>query len=147
MRRKVHAFGWPVHAEAHMPAPELNTTPLIDIMLVLLIMFIVTIPLPTHKVPLDLPQAGPPIARPEPAVHRLDLTAAGTLAWDGTALKDSELSGRLQALKNDPTAELHMRTDGAAPYARFDQVLATVHKAGIERLGMVDNARFVEAIR
>ncbi len=116
MRRKVHAFGSStLTSDAHLPAPDLNTTPLIDIMLVLLIMFIVTIPVSTHKVPLELPQPGPTAVRGDPVVHRLDLSAAGTLAWDGAAVSDADLAARLQALKAEPDAELHMRTDGAAP--------------------------------
>lgn len=147
MRRKVHAFGSPSFAQGHLPAPELNTTPLIDIMLVLLIMFIVTIPVSTHKVPLDLPGDGSSLASRDPVVHRLELNASGDLSWDGATIADAELPPRLAAIKADPAAELHMRTDGAAPYARFDAILATVQKAGIERLGMIDNARFVSELR
>lgn len=146
MRSAVHAFGSPAYADAQLPSPELNTTSLIDIMLVLLIMFIVTIPVSTHKVPLDLPQdVGRPLK--EPVVHQLDVNASGALTWDGTALSDADLPARLAMVKADPAAELHMRTDGAAPYERFDEVLATVQKAGVTRLGMIDNARFVEALR
>jgi biopolymer transport protein ExbD len=122
------------------PISDINTTPLIDVMLVLLIMFIITIPITTHKVPIDLPQGGP--SRAEPVVHRLDLDAAGRLAWNGSPLAPTELGPRLVAVKADPAAELHFRTDAEVRYERFDEVLAQIKGAGITRLGLIDNQRF-----
>lgn len=144
MRRRAYAFNVPP-ASGHLPAPEMNTTPLIDVMLVLLIFFIVTIPISSHKVPLDLPQGGP-VTNAEPVIHRLTLDRAGALTWDGQAIGDGELPARLAALKAEPAAELHMQTDAEARYERFDQVLAQVKRAGIERLGMVGNAKFAALI-
>jgi len=141
-RRAIPSFAGPADA----PMSELNTTPLIDVMLVLLIMFIITIPISTHKVPLDLPQ-GPPTPRAEPVVYRLDLNAAGQASLDGMPVSDAELPTRLAAIAGQPLAELHLRTDGATPYERFDRVLAAIKRAGVERLGMIDNQRFVEALR
>lgn len=129
---------------AEAPIHDLNTTPLIDVMLVLLIMFIVTIPVTTHKVPLDLPQ-GPP-AESERVVHRLELDAAGGIALDGRAVSQGELPAILAPIAADPASDLHLRAEGETPYDRFDQVLAIVKRVGITRLGMVDNARFVPAI-
>ncbi len=126
--------------ESGSPIVDLNTTPLIDVMLVLLIMFIITVPVATHKVPIDLPQSGP--SRAEPIVHRLDLDAAGRLAWNGAPLGRAELPARLAAVKADPGAELHFRTDAATRYETFDGVLAQIKGAGITRLGLVDNQRF-----
>ena len=145
MRRQVHAFGTPLPGSANLPAPEINTTPLIDVMLVLLIMFIVTIPISSHKVPVDLPQDGPVTDR-EPVIHRLTLDRDGALSWDGQAINDAALPARLAALKAETNAELHMQTDAEARYERFDQVLAQVKGAGIERLGMVGNAQFVRHV-
>jgi biopolymer transport protein ExbD len=144
MRRRHHAFNVP-QASAHLPAPEMNTTPLIDVMLVLLIFFIVTIPITSHKVPIDLPQSGS-VTQRDPVIHRLTLDRAGALSWDGQAIGDAELPARLAAMKADPAAELHMQTDAEARYDRFDAVLATVKRAGIERLGMVGNAQFAASI-
>jgi biopolymer transport protein ExbD len=138
--RPVPSFAAPAEA----PISELNTTPLIDVMLVLLIMFIITIPISTHKVPLDLP-AGPPTER-EPIVHRLELDATGRISLDGTPVALSDLRPRLDAIEADPQADLLLRADGAAPYERFDQLLAEVKRAGITRLGMVGNERFAEAL-
>jgi biopolymer transport protein ExbD len=124
------------------PAPmsAINITPLIDVMLVLLIMLILTIPAVTHKVPVDLPSpaGGAPAERP---THRLAIDAGGRLSWDGATLADAALPARLRAATAEG-AVLHLETDAAARYERFDQVLATVRRAGIERLGFVGNERF-----
>ncbi len=125
---------------------EMNTTPLIDVMLVLLIMFIITIPISTHKVPLDLPQGDPPI-RTEPISHRLNLDAGGRITLDGLPVSDAELPARLAAIAAESRSELHLHTDGDARYERFDQVLAAIKRAGIVRMGMVGNERFGEAVR
>ncbi len=136
--------GHPASALAPAPAPfrEMNTTPLIDVMLVLLIMFIVTIPIASHKVPLDLPQRPLP-AREEPLMHRLDLDAAGRLSWDGSPIAEARLPAELA---NVDTAELHFRADAETRYEDFDRVLAAIKRARIERLGLIDNQRFAAAL-
>lgn len=129
-------------APAPAPISGLNTTPLIDVMLVLLILFLVTIPVATHKVAIDLPQ-GPP--RPDghpPVVHRLAIDAAGRLSWNGTRIAAATLPERLAAVRADPDGELHLRADAETRYEDFDRLLASVKRAGIERLGLVDNRRF-----
>ena len=128
---------------ARVPEPQpmsgINTTPLIDVMLVLLIMFIITLPATTHKVAVDLPTPGPRTA-PEPVVHRLTLDRAGGLAWDGAAIAQAELPARLAAMVGEPGEPvLHMATHPEARYERFDQTLATIRQAGVERLGFVGN--------
>ena len=133
-----------VAATPEMPMSELNTTPLIDVMLVLLIMFIVTVPVATHKVPLDLPQ-GKSIPL-DPVIHRLDLDSIGRINLDGVRIDEAELPARLRAIAAEPLSELHLRTDGQTPYDRFDHVLAAIKRAGVERLGMVDNERFAAAL-
>ncbi|BCA58694.1 hypothetical protein HMP06_1463 [Sphingomonas sp. HMP6] len=116
-------------------------TPLIDVLLVLIVMMILTVPIMTHKVPIDLPQAGPTNPGPH-TVHRLDLAADGRLAWDGVAIADGALPARLAALKNEVDADLHIAANADARYERFDQTLATIKLAGITRLGFVGNERF-----
>ncbi len=138
MRRRRPAFSIPVNP----PMSDLNITPLIDVMLVLLIMFLVTIPVATHKVAVDLPQGRPPAHKPEPAIHRIDLTADGALLWDGAPLSQAALPARLAGLRAEPNGELHLRADGAALYADYDRVLAMIKGAGIERLGLVGNEAF-----
>lgn len=126
------------------PIAEINTTPLIDLMLVLLIMFIITVPTATHKVPVDLPTIGGGVL-PDP--HRLDLDEAGRLYWDGAPLAATDLNARLAALAADPAEPpLHINAHSETRYERFDQVLAAVRGAGITRLGFVDTGRFAAAI-
>jgi biopolymer transport protein ExbD len=127
------------------PIVAINTTPLVDVMLVLLIMFIIIIPTATHKVPLDLPQPGPLVATPPPA-HQLDIAANGALAWNGVALPAAALPARLAALAADPARpELHLNAAGEARYEQVDTILAQIQTAGITRLGFVDNARYRNA--
>lgn len=127
------------------PISQINTTPMIDMMLVLLILFIVAIPVRTHRVPLDLPQGvGRPDLRP---VHRLDVDAAGQARWDGTMVDDLALRRALAAFARDPARpDLHLNADGEARYERIDQILATIRNAGITRLGLVNQLAFSRAI-
>jgi biopolymer transport protein ExbD len=127
------------------PIVAINTTPLVDVMLVLLIMFIIIIPAATHKVPLDLPQPSP-LPTPAPPAHRLDIAAGGGLAWDGAALPAGALPARLAALAADPARpELHLKAAGEARYEQVDQILAQIRGAGITRLGFIDNEQYRSA--
>lgn len=122
----------------HEPEPisALNTTPLIDVLLVLLIMLIVTIPAATHKLPVDLP-AGP--SKPTPDLpHRLDIAANGALAWDGRTITDAELPSLL-ASAVAANGVLQFKADEAARYERFATVLTAVKRSGVTRLGFVGN--------
>jgi biopolymer transport protein ExbD len=139
-RRQVPSFA----SDVTGPIGELNTTPLIDVMLVLLIMFIVTIPISTHKVPLDLPGA-PTQQTTEPLVHRLNLDPSGGIILDGVPLGDAQLPAALASITAESSSELHLRAEAETPYDRFDQVLAAVKRAGIVRLGLVGNERFAAA--
>ena len=135
----------PFHAQTAAPAVmgEINTTPLIDVMLVLLIMMILTVPITTHKVPLDLPQ-GTATGTPPPT-HLLAIDAGGALSWDGAPIAAAALPARVSALVRDPAAPvLHLKADAEAPYVRFDETLATIKSAGVTKLGLVGNERFVE---
>jgi biopolymer transport protein ExbD len=124
---------------------EINTTPLIDVMLVLLIMFIITIPVASHKVPLELPRPTP-LPVPERPFHRLDIAADGSLAWNGAALPGDQLQGRLLQLAASPAMpELRLHADSEARYERVDQILAQIRLAGVERLGFVGNERYGRA--
>jgi len=128
------------------PIAAINTTPLIDMMLVILIMLIVAIPMTTHKVPLDLPSA-PPVPMTPPPVHRLSILASGALVWDGQALDGAALRGRLDAFQADPRQPvLELDADGEARYARVDQLLADIRRAGVTRLGFVGNERFAAGL-
>lgn len=124
---------------------DLNTTPLIDVMLVLLVMFIMVIPIQNHQVPMELPGGkGSDVVRP---IHRLDIAANGALLWDGAPVSEASLPARLAALARDPEQPvLHVAADGAARYELFNRTLSTIKKAGITRLGMVDNAQYVQSL-
>jgi biopolymer transport protein ExbD len=117
---------------------------LIDMMLVILIMLIVSIPMSTHKVRLDLPTPVPPdIPRTPPPVHRLSVQASGTLLWDGQALPAAALPARLGAFQADPLLPvLELNAEGEARYERVDQVFAQIRRAGVTRLGFVGNEGF-----
>jgi biopolymer transport protein ExbD len=130
----------------YAPIAEINTTPLVDVMLVLLIMFIIIIPVVSHKVPLDLPSV-PVRPQEPPPTHQLDILAGGGLLWDGSAIAPAALAGRLGALAADPAhPELHLNADGEARYEQVDQILALIRRAGVTRLGLVDNGRFEASI-
>jgi biopolymer transport protein ExbD len=133
-------------ADPHAPIAEINTTPLVDVMLVLLIMFIITIPIASHKVPLDLPTVDNRVMPAPPLFHQLDIAASGALSWNGVALPAEQLPSRLLQLAADPaTPELRLHADSEARYERIDQVLAQIRIAGVRRLGFIDNERYAAA--
>lgn len=133
MRTRPHAIPEP------QPFSHINTTPLIDVLLVLLIMLILTIPTVTHKVPVDLPAAGGrPVAVER---HRLTVAASGALGWDARPIDEARLPAKLAELRASG-ALLELETAAEARYERFDQVLATVRRAGVARLGFVGNGCF-----
>ena len=111
---------------------EVNTTPLIDVILVLLILCVISIPLMNHKVTIQLP-AGPGTV--EPAVHRLALDAQGRLTWDGAPTTLAALPRQLQILEPNQDSMLEISTDGAPRYEDFDRMLVVVKKSGVDRIG------------
>ena len=142
----------PIRSRFHAPQGDfapiatINTTPLVDVMLVLLIMFIIIIPVASHKVPVDLPPPDPTAIAAPPPVHRLDIAAGGGLAWNGAPLPAASLPARLRALAADPDRPvLHLNADGEARYEQVDIILAEIARAGVTRLGFVDNRRFERA--
>lgn len=128
------------------PMMEINTTPLIDVMLVLLIMFIITLPVMTHAVKLDMPQAKPPTDNPviiEPI--RIDIDWDGTVIWNGSVVQLDQLEGyfRTEAARN-PQPELHVRPERRANYDTVAKVLALAQRNGMQRIGFVGNEQFME---
>jgi biopolymer transport protein ExbD len=142
MNRRRRRIAYATVAEA--PFSTVNVVPLIDVLLVLLIMFIITIPVMTHSVKIDLPQGIPPLSKVEPETHELALDAASRLTWDGAPISSADLPARLAALRARDDV-LHFRADAGTRYEDFDRVLADVKRAGIERLGFVGNERFARA--
>lgn len=128
------------------PMMDINTTPLIDVMLVLLIMFIITLPVMTHAVKLDMPQTrnvNPPPVLVEPI--QLEVDWDGTVIWNGTPVQLGALEGyfRVEAAKN-PQPELHVRPNRRANYDTVAKVLALAQRNGMQRIGFVGNEQFLE---
>ncbi len=127
-----------------MPMMEINTTPLIDVMLVLLIMFIITIPIQTHAVKVDIP-AGPPAPYANPIKNKVVITKAGQILWNeipislGGLLHNLVLTQRMQ-----PIPELHLQLEAEARYEVVDKVLAITKQARVEKMGFVGNDRYAE---
>ncbi len=127
------------------PMLEMNTTPLIDVMLVLLVMLIITIPPQSHVVKVDLPN-GPTELIPDPVKNSLVVTANGELRWNGARVSKPELRRLLDATATmDPAPELHFQPDAAARYGLVDEVLGMSKQAGVTRMGFVGNQDFARA--
>jgi biopolymer transport protein ExbD len=126
------------------PMMDMNTTPLIDVMLVLLIMFIITIPVQTHAVKIDLPvnsQNNPPEVNP--TKNEITITPAGIVNWNGAPVDDQTLSQYLQAsVQKQPEPELHFRPDANARYDVVDRVMTIIKNAHVTKLGFVGNEQY-----
>jgi biopolymer transport protein ExbD len=124
---------------------DINTTPLIDVMLVLLIMFIITIPIMTHAVKLDMPMPNnqpPPTVRPE--VIDLEVDFDGAVVWNGTVVRElSTLENYLrQESSKDPQPEIHLRPDRRAKYGQVAVVLAAAQRNHMKKIGFVNTSEF-----
>ena len=127
------------------PMGEMNTTPLIDVMLVLLIMFIITIPIQTHAVKIDLPvnnpdQTPPPV---DPIKNKVSVDPAGTITWNGSPIDQTTLRLYLERTKAmSPEPELHVQPDPQARYVVVDAVLAIIKRSGVTKMGFVGNEQY-----
>ena len=129
------------------PMMEMNTTPLIDVMLVLLIMFIITIPIQTHAVKLDLPQPSdkPLEEQVDPIKNKILIDPAGTVMWNGAPVDLPTLTQYLELTQQMPvTPELHLQPDPLARYDKVDEVLAITKRVGVEKMGFVGNEQYRE---
>lgn len=128
------------------PMMDINTTPLIDVMLVLLIMFIITLPVTMHAVKLDMPQtrnSPPPDVIIEPI--QLEIDWDGTVLWNGTPVQVQALEGYFQTeAARNPQPELHVRPNRRAHYDTVAKVLAMAQRNGMQRIGFVGNEQFME---
>jgi len=126
------------------PMMEMNTTPLIDVLLVLLIMFIITIPIQTHAVKVDLPQNDPNnVVNVEPDKNKISIDAAGVVSWNGSPVDDLTLRQYLDATKTiNPEPELHFQPDSNARYEVVDRVLAVIKRSGVSKLGFIGNEQY-----
>lgn len=127
------------------PMAEMNTTPLIDVMLVLLIMFIITVPSQSHQVKVKVPTQGGVVV--ERVKNELGLSADGTLRWNGNAISDAQLAGALAQVAASPTPpEVHFRPDAAARFERVDQVLAIAAQSGASTFGFAGNEQYRDSL-
>jgi len=125
---------------------EMNTTPLIDVMLVLLIMFIITIPIQTHAVKMNMPvpnNAAPP-PKP-PTIIRIDLDFDGTIGWNGEIVPTrGELEERLRRVAAEPDQpEVHLRPNKLVTYKYVAMVMASAQRLGVTKIGIVGNEQFL----
>jgi len=127
------------------PMMDMNTTPLIDVMLVLLIMFIITIPPQTHAVKVDLPINDPNAVKPpvDPQKNTVFIDPMGTVTWNGSPIDMVTLRQFLDQTKAiSPEPELHFQPHPQARYDKVDQVLAVIKRSGITKLGFVGNEQY-----
>ncbi len=124
---------------------DMNTTPLIDVMLVLLIMFIITLPIMTHAVKLDMPRATPPTENlPEPEVVELEIDFDGTYYWNGTAVDEGTLHAYLNRAALQPEQpEIHIRPNKRVKYDYVAKVLAAAQRLGVKKIGFAGNEQFM----
>ena len=130
---------------ADAPIGDMNTTPLIDVMLVLLVMFIITIPIQTHAVKIDLPVPPPPTEVPPPDTtkNKIYISPTGVVNWNGAPVNFTQLAQRLEETKLiEPSPELQFEPDPYARYVVVDSVLALIKRAEVGGMGFVGNERY-----
>ena len=136
------AFGGLTNARAQQPVAEINMIPLIDVMLVLLVIFIVTAPLLTHAVKIDLPKASSTVNTPKRENVHLSIDAAGSVYWNGEQVDSAAWRARMaESARHDPQPELHIRADGDLAYRQVVGVMSDASKAGLTRIGFVTDPR------
>ena len=124
---------------------DINTTPLIDVMLVLLVMLIITIPIQLHSVNLNLPTGNPPPPLVKPEVVKLDIDGTGAIYWNGEIVPDrTALEERITAAAQGVQPEVHLRPDKAAKYEIVAAVMASSQRLGLTKIGIVGSEQFVD---
>lgn len=132
------AFGSGLDDPGENELSEINMIPLVDVMLVLLIIFMITMPVVTHTVKIDLPRAHNEPNQVEPSTVAIAVTADGTIHWNEALVSEDELGHRLaEAADQKPQPELHIRGERRVEYERVVKVMAAAQRAGIERLGFI----------
>jgi biopolymer transport protein ExbD len=124
---------------------DINTTPLIDVMLVLLVMLIITIPIQLHAVSMDLPVGTPPVNLVKPEKVQIDIDEKNTVYWQGLPISGPELDANMSALSlQNPQPEVHIRPNKNAQYAVFASVLATSKRKGLTKMAVIGSEQFVQ---
>ena len=142
------AFGGFSRTRASAPMAEINMVPLIDVMLVLLVIFIITAPLFTHAVKLDLPAAQSAPAPEKPETVTLSIDPAGAIFWNDAPVSQADLPARMAAAaQKQPQPELQLRADKATRYEVIAQVMAAAQSNGLTKLGFVTEPASTPAAR
>ena len=124
---------------------DINTTPLIDVMLVLLIMLIITIPIQTHAVKLNMPVGNPPPPTEPPIVVTLDIDFDGTVTWNGEQVDDATLNNRFHAAAAQPVQpEFHLRPNKLVTYKYVAHVMAAAQRDGVTKIGLIGAEQFLD---
>jgi biopolymer transport protein ExbD len=136
------SFGGFNDNSSQAPMADINVTPMVDVMLVLLVIFIITAPLFTHAIKLDLPSAQSAAAPEKPETITLAINAEGKLFWNNAPLNQQELAGRLAiASQKKPLPELQLRADKSTRYEVIAQVMAAAQNNGMTKLGFVTDPK------
>jgi biopolymer transport protein ExbD len=118
--------------------PEINTTPLVDVMLVLLIIFIITIPVINHSIKIDLPHAANQPNQAKPESINLSIDAAGNIYWNLELIDAEQMKARMaQAAARTPQPELHLRAERTTQYEKVAQVMAAAQSGGLSKIGFI----------
>ncbi|HEX6945278.1 MAG TPA: biopolymer transporter ExbD [Casimicrobiaceae bacterium] len=124
---------------------DINTTPLIDVMLVLLVMLIITIPIQLHSVNINMPTGNPPPQLVKPEVVKIDIDPQSAVYWNGEPIDGATLQEKLRSIAAmEPQPELHIRPDRAAKYDVVANVLASSQRLGVTKLGIIGSEQFIE---
>lgn len=137
------SFGGLEKPVGHQPMSEINVTPLVDVMLVLLVIFIIAAPFMASRLALDLPQAETPSAAQagHEASVSVEVDARGQVHWDGQPVSPEALRERLQeTARRNPATELQLRADASVPYGQVVQLIGLAQSAGLSRIGFVAEA-------
>ena len=124
---------------------DINTTPLIDVMLVLLVMLIITIPIQLHSVNLEMPVGAPPTTQVKPEKIQIDIDASSVVYWQGVAVTADELDAKMKAISQQSSqAEVHIRPNKDARYAVFANVLSSSRRVGLTKIAVIGAEQFVQ---
>ncbi len=124
---------------------EINTTPLIDVMLVLLVMLIITIPIQLHSVNMEMPVGAPPTSLIKPEKVQIDIDALSTVYWQGLPVSALELDEKMKAISQQPLQpEVHIRPNKASQYAVFANVLSSSKRLGLTKIAVIGSEQFIQ---
>ncbi|MBV8502685.1 MAG: biopolymer transporter ExbD [Paucibacter sp.] len=122
---------------------DVNTTPLIDVMLVLLVMLIITIPIQLHSINLDMPPPNHNQPPTPPVVHEVFIDFDGSISWDGSPITQSDLEAKLESVVNEPDQpEVHIKPNKLVDYGAVAHVMASAQRHGVKKMAMIGNEQF-----